>query len=163
MTPAPKRRRSGALLLGFALVLMLHPASGAAQSTGEGIGGVLKVLFCLCCAEPAPIEESGCCMDEPVEPVDDCKGDCSCAHELELPDQVPLASPPATAEGSAATLVLAHARVSAATVELGRDLAPHSTGPPGPALLRTWSGSSPFRLLAAGPNGLLAALCTARI
>jgi hypothetical protein len=165
MRPTSTRRRPGALLLGFALVLLLHPASGASQATGEGIGGLLKALLCACasCQAEEPTETDGCCSEEPAEPVDDCAGGCSCAHELELPDQLPLSLPPHAGDTVGPAFVAAHAQVAALTIDRAREVAQVATGPPRPAPLRSWSGTAPFRLLAAGPNGLLAVLCTARI
>ncbi len=163
MRSTPTRRRPGVLFLSLALVLILHPASGAGQGE-EGLGWLLSLFLpCSSCQADAH-EEEGCCSEETGTPLGGCQCGCPCTSNVELPDQQPLSTPPPTTGSPCAALVLAHARISAATIDVPFAVSREPIAPPeSPGTLRSWSGPSPFRLLAAGPNGLLAALCTARI
>ena len=130
----------------LALILALHPVSGATGVSGEGMGELLRMLFCGCpaCAPEEP-EESSCCSDGESE--------CPCTHELELPDEEPLSGPAGTRAPSEHVAELAWLSAATSAEWLGvhpDEGAVEAHGPPGPRPL-------------CGPRELVAELCTARI
>jgi len=130
----------------LALILALHPISGATGVNGQGLGELLRALFCGCpsCAQEQP-EESSCCSDQESE--------CPCTHELELPDEEPLAVTGGTrapTEQAAALAWLAAVTPAEWLAAQESELAHEAHGPPG-------------RRMPCGPRELVAKLCTARI
>jgi hypothetical protein len=102
----------GAWLAALALVLALHPATGAGESSSRGLAGLLRELLCGCAECAGEVErlaqaEPSCCgrvAKEAASVPSSCDegGACSCSHpdEVPVPDPGPLLSPSIDGEGS---------------------------------------------------------------
>jgi hypothetical protein len=97
------RLRRGAWLAALALVLALHPATGAGEGSSRGLAGLLRELLCGCAECAGEVErlaqaEPSCCghaVERPAAISSSCDegGACSCSHpdEVPVPDPGPLA------------------------------------------------------------------------
>ena len=147
MLSAIRANRSSALLAALALLLALHPLSGAAFGKGEGLAELIRSLVCGCesCAtetEAAVSESSSCCSEDsrapatPEAPGEPSGTDCLCGH----PANVPMPAPTPLCEvqdvgagGSLQNLLARQTALSATTPDplAGRSTAGSRAAPPG--------------------------------